>query len=72
MRLTCEKLHIFLGFNPDTAGAAAQNVVGSGASLFDFDPGPGGGNGAIPEPLTATLGLMGLATLGMATRRRAA
>lgn len=28
--------------------------------------------GAIPEPLTATLGLMGLGVLGMTTRRRAA
>jgi len=26
----------------------------------------------VPEPITATLGLMGLGVLGMATRRRAA
>jgi len=29
-------------------------------------------NAAVPEPMTATLGLMGLGMLGMATRRRAA
>jgi len=29
-------------------------------------------NGAVPEPITATLGLMGLGVLGMATRRRMA
>lgn len=37
------------------------------------DPGgglPGGGN--VPEPITATLSLMGLGVLGMATRRRTA
>ena len=28
-------------------------------------------NGAVPEPITAALGLMGLGVLGMATRRRA-
>ena len=28
--------------------------------------------GVVPEPITATLGLMGLATLGIATRRRVA
>jgi len=27
-------------------------------------------NAAVPEPITATLGLMGLGVLGMATRRR--
>jgi len=30
------------------------------------------GGGAVPEPITATLGLMGLGVLGMATRRRVA
>jgi hypothetical protein len=34
-----------------------------------FDP---GGGGAVPEPITATLGLMGLGVLGVATRRRSA
>lgn len=29
-------------------------------------------NNAVPEPITATLGLMGLGVLGMATRRRVA
>lgn len=33
---------------------------------------PGGNNGAVPEPITATLSLMGLGVLGMATRRRVA
>lgn len=33
---------------------------------------PAGPTGSIPEPITATLALMGLATLGIATRRRAA
>ena len=31
-----------------------------------------GGNNAVPEPLTAALGLMGLTTLGVAMRRRTA
>ena len=35
-------------------------------------PGPGPGNGAVPEPITAALGLMGLGVLGMTTRRRVA
>lgn len=46
-------------------------------ALDDVDPlvgggGTGGDPGAIPEPLSATLGLMGLGVLGMATRRRVA
>jgi len=32
--------------------------------------GGGGGNNIVPEPITATLGLMGLGVLGMASRRR--
>ena len=41
------------------------NIVGSGSTLFEV-------RDAIPEPITATLGLMGLGVIGLATRRRAA
>ena len=49
-----------------------NNVVYQGFTQED-DPEPiGGNNTGIPEPITATLGLMGLGVLGMATRRRVA
>jgi len=53
---------------------------GSAMGLDDTPPPDGGNNGnggggnnnnvAVPEPVTATLGLMGLGVLGMATRKR--
>jgi len=44
------------------------------AGIDDLAPasGLGASNNTVPEPITATLGLMGLGVLGMATRRRAA
>jgi hypothetical protein len=54
---------------------STNDAVGDGNDDSD-DAGDIGGDPndsqAVPEPITATLGLMGLATLGLATRRRAA
>ena len=49
-------------------GANGQNDIDGLAWISD---GPDD-HRSIPEPLTATLGLMGLGVLGMATRRRVA
>lgn len=47
--------------------------IGPDSNVGVWTPGPGPGpRGAVPEPVTAMLGLMGLGVLGMATRRRAA
>jgi len=58
----------------DAQENSPTNFSGSGFSSYDFNftliekpTAPG-----VPEPITATLGLMGLGVLGMATRRRAA
>jgi hypothetical protein len=71
----------------DTASLATLTdfLRGSDAAAAHFDPDgsfailqwsvveePIGRDVSIPEPITATLGLMGLRLLGMATRRRAA
>ena len=47
--------------NPNPDGGAGNN---------GGDNGNNNNNNAVPEPVTATLGLMGLGVLGMATRRR--
>jgi hypothetical protein len=49
-------------FIPDTTGASAQNVVGSGAFVISRI--------AVPEPVTLSLFGIGLACLGVASRRR--
>jgi len=59
-----------------TAGLNIVDVDAAGritslAGRGQIDPDRGLNNNAVPEPITATLGLMGLGVLGMATRRRA-
>lgn len=63
---------------PNLMGISSFNInIVSGGPAMDLGvdnivvqvPAPPGG--AVPEPVTATLGLMGLGVLGMATRRRA-
>ena len=62
------------------SGAVQNNVTGNGPwesiNLFPFyfilddEPIGGAAGNAVPEPISAALGLMGLATLAVATRRR--
>ena len=64
-----------IGLSSDGSGGVSlyvteEDVNGVG-SIYEFTLSHNEG-GAVPEPLTAALGLMGLATLGMATRRRVA
>lgn len=65
----------FLGFVADNPFTQAQfDTETTDAEAFGMDNlsfAAVGGN-AIPEPITATLGLMGLGVLGIATRRRVA
>lgn len=49
---------------PNSTGQNPGNLI---ITTFNNDPARG-----VPEPITATLGLMGLGVLGMATRRRTA
>lgn len=70
----------------DAVGLASQldgtlNQLDASGFLVGLDPGltntivnyaGSGPNTAVPEPVTAALGVMGLGVLGMATRRRAA
>ena len=64
------------GFNSDAlfgdAGNGDYEIDITGEFLLDVDPIDPPATGGVPEPITATLGLMGLGVLGMATRRRAA
>jgi len=55
------------------AGQIAHGTIRGGNTDGGGGGGGGGGgnNSAVPEPITATLGLMGLGVLGIATRRRA-
>jgi len=55
-------IHEFFAGEAISASPDAYTAISSAA----------GTTGAIPEPITATLGLMGLGVLGMATRRRVA
>ena len=57
----------FINFNASASGTATS------VRLEEEPPNTGGGNnGAIPEPLVATTGLLSLAALGCYTRRRRA
>lgn len=60
-----------LGTNPNAEIVQLAGINGDQGvyAVVAFEPTTGD---AVPEPITATLGLMGLGTLGMATRRRAA
>jgi len=52
--------------------SADGSVINSGNNSLDMFGIKGVPGNAVPEPVTATLGLMGLGVLGMATRRRVA
>lgn len=63
---------ITLRFSFDTGDGVNNNLEGwyiDDVTVLDVN---GMHSGAVPEPLPATLGLMGLGVLSMATRRRAA
>ena len=69
--------HTPLGFRKadgvaDIRGVLIQNTDQGGIGLDNFRYHSQASQQAVPEPLTATLGLMGLGVLGMATRRRSA
>ena len=53
------------GWEDGAGGTGTYHITLRGAEFV-------GDTRAVPEPLTATLGLMGVGVLGMATRRRAA
>ena len=55
-----------------TIGAGDFNSIDLQIQLIETTTGPGPGPGGVPEPITATLSLMSLGLLGMATRRRSA
>ena len=59
----------------DTSDRVLDSAVFIQGGTFSTDPNPPQppvNNGAVPEPITATLGLMGLGVLGAAARRRRA
>ncbi len=71
-------LPLSLKFDPSVVGMASavltvftdeDAVLGGSGSVFTYDL---KGTGIAPEPITATLALIGLAGLGFATRRRTA
>ena len=55
----------------NTGSAADFSVIAGFTEIIDTgDNGDNGNNNAVPEPLTASLGVMAIAALGLGTRRR--